>query len=228
MFQTLVNSTYSDVTTRDRANHNGGDWKVPRSFKVKSVKRNENSKLWRKYTIKKAELKQSQQIGVAAEIFDDVLTTRTCVGMGFDGLDKTVNEWYLFHGTTLSAAQSICTNDFKMSLAGSATGTLYGRGSYFAESITKADEYSKNEGNGYCVLLCRVLGGTVKYTAEKTPNAEQLTKECLEGSYGSIIGDRKKASNTYREFIIFDTEDVYPEFVLTYDRGELFKSASHP
>ena len=45
---------------------------------------------------------------------------------------------YLFHGTRNAAALNICRNDFKMRLAGSSTGTLYGRGAYFAESITKA------------------------------------------------------------------------------------------
>merc|ERR1711971_612970 len=115
-----------------------------------------------------------------------------------------------------------------MSFAGKATGTLYGRGSYFAESITKADEYSKDEGNGQVVLLCRVLGGCVRYTAEKTPDPAALTRDCLEGDYDCIIGDRKAASNTYREFIVFDTEDVYPEYILTYERGPLFKSPSHP
>merc|ERR1712050_441658 len=113
-------------------------------------------------------------------------------------------------------------NDFKMRLAGSATGTLYGRGSYLAESVTKADEYSKLEGEFCCVLLCRVLGGRVRYCDERAPDADALTRDCMEGAYDCIVGDRVKVSGTYREFVIFDTENVYPEFVLRYKRGELF------
>lgn len=115
-----------------------------------------------------------------------------------------------------------------MRLAGSATGTLYGRGSYFAESITKADEYSKEEDGLYTVLLCRVLGGRVKYTADRNPDPDALTRECTQGESDCILGDRIKISGTYREFIVFDTENVYPEYIVKYKRGELFKSKSHP
>jgi len=143
-------------------------------------------------------------------------------------IDATINEWYLYHGTSNSAARNICAHDFKMRLAGSSTGTLYGRGAYLAESITKADEYSKKEDDCYTVLLCRVLGGRVRYTNERQPDPEALTKDCVEGPFDCILGDRKKVSGTYREFIIFDTENVYPEYILKYQRGEMFKSSSYP
>ncbi|CAK0860430.1 unnamed protein product [Prorocentrum cordatum] len=50
----LVDRTYSDVTTRDRCRHNNNDWRVPRDFTLISAVRNENSKLWLKYTFRKA------------------------------------------------------------------------------------------------------------------------------------------------------------------------------
>merc|ERR1712045_138493 len=106
-----------------------------------------------------------------------------------------------------------------MRLAGSATGTLYGRGTYMAESITKADEYAREERGVFTVLLSRVLGGQVRYNDEKTPDPEELTRDCLEGPYDSILGDRTKCSGTYREFVFFDSENTYPEFILKYVRG---------
>jgi hypothetical protein len=75
-----------------------------------------------------------------------------------------------------------------MRLAGTATGTLYGKGSYLAESITQADEYSKNEEGSFTVLLCRVLGGRVNYTDERTPDATELTRSCTEGDFDCILG----------------------------------------
>eukprot|EP00930_Biecheleria_cincta_P100385 TRINITY_DN92029_c0_g1_i1.p1 TRINITY_DN92029_c0_g1~~TRINITY_DN92029_c0_g1_i1.p1 ORF type:complete len:262 (+),score=41.97 TRINITY_DN92029_c0_g1_i1:838-1623(+) len=213
---------------------------VPRNFQMVAAWRNENSKLWRKYCVRKAEVQRERDLqdespATAEElptycIFDDVLTSSTWKSLGHETLDTNLNEWYLFHGTSMSAAQNICSNDFKMRLAGTATGTLYGRGSYFAESITKADEYSKQEAeDGFCcVLLCRVLGGRVRYCDERAPDADALTRDCMEGAYDCIVGDRVKVSGTYREFVIFDTENVYPEFVLGYKRGELFKSSSYP
>lgn len=231
--QQLLERTYSDVTTRDRANHNGGDWRVPRCFSLTSAVRNENSKAWRKYTIHKALLQQEVDLlATAGEAdypkFTDVKSTRIWTEFDHDALDDRVNEWYLFHGTSASAAVNICKWDFKMRLAGTNTGTLYGKGTYLAESITKADEYAKNEGGEYTVLICRVLGGNVRYTAERTPDPDELTKSVTEGPYDSILGDRVKVSGTYREFIIFDTENVYPEYILKYSRGDLFKSSTHP
>lgn len=232
--QRLLDETYSDVTTRDRQRHSGS-WEVPRGFHLQGAERNENSKLWRKYTVRKAELQQEvrELMNNPAEredfkVFDDVKTTQVWESFNAECLDKSINEWYLFHGTSGSAALNICRSDFKMRLAGTATGTLYGRGSYLAESITKADEYSKEEDGAFTVLLCRVLGGRVRYCDEKTPDADALTKECVEGIYDCILGDRIKTSNTYREFILFDTENVYPEYLLKYTRGEFFKSKSHP
>lgn len=233
-FQKLLDDTYSDVTTRDRVNHTK-TWMVPRSFKLTSVQRNESSRLWRKYTVRKAELMNEREAldmnaGDLADYkqYEDVKTTEAWEKLAADELEDKINEWYLFHGTSASAALNICSSDFKMRLAGSATGTLYGRGSYLAERITKADEYSKDERGAFTVLLCRVLGGRVRYCDEKTPDPEELTKACVEGPYDCILGDRAKASGTYREFVFFDTENIYPEYVLKYERGELFKSPSHP
>jgi len=236
-FQKLLHATYSDVTTRDRARHSGG-WMVPRDFTMVRAFRNENSKLFRKYVIRKAELQEEKRLvdGHPAEarddlefrIHDDMQTTQVWEAFDADKLDRNINEWYLFHGTSAAAAKNICQSDFKMRLAGSSTGTLYGRGTYLAESITKADEYAKDE-NGTCtVLLCRVLGGRVLYTDERTPDAAALTAQCVEGPYDCILGDRVKVSGTYREIIVFDTENLYPEYILEYKRGELFKSPSHP
>lgn len=239
--QELVDKTYDDVTTRDRYRHNGNDWRVPRNFKVSSAFRNENSKVWRKYLYKKANLihekkleednpEEARRLNLPA--FGDHSDVKTTLAWeasnAADVLDKSINEWYLWHGTSKKNAAEICMNDFKISLSGTATGTLYGRGSYLAESITKADEYARCDGGSYTVLLCRVLGGRVLYTDERTPDPEKLTKACTEGAYDCVIGDRRKISGTYREFIIFDTENVYPEYIVTYERGELFKSPSCP
>jgi len=227
-FQKLFDQTYSDVTTRDRVNHSGS-WMVPRGYTLVGAQRSENSRLWRKYGIKKAELQKERRDGQAEYgVFNDVLTSRVWESLDSQRLDPEINEWYLYHGTSASAARNICSTDFKMRLAGTATGTLYGKGSYLAESITKADEYSKNEEGAFTVLLCRVLGGHVNYNDERSPDADQLTQSCTEGDFDCIIGDRKKISGTYREFIIFDTENVYPEYILKFQRGEMFKSPSHP
>jgi len=151
------------------------------------------------------------------------------LGLGDADLpDEELNEWLLFHGTNTAASEQICTRDFSFRLAGTSTGSLYGGGTYLAESFTKADEYAREDDVSFTVLVCRVLGGRVLYCDDKTPDANKLMRECTEGVYDCIIGDRIKTSGTYREFVVFDTENVYPEYVLRYTRGEFFKSPSHP
>lgn len=255
-FQMLMELTYSDVTTRDRVK-SCGTWEVPRNFIVKSVVRNENTRLWRKYKMKKADLlRESSYIAEDATVqaslstaaaqpeFGDYSAVKTTEAytllmqkakadpeLGLtaeDELEPKINEWVLLHGTSASAAENICGHDFTMRLAGSSTGTLYGRGTYLAESCTKADEYAREEDGVFTMLCCRVLGGRVRYCDERTPDAEALMADCTEGMYDCILGDRIKTSGTYREFVVFDTENVYPEYIITYTRGEFFKSPSHP
>eukprot|EP00929_Paragymnodinium_shiwhaense_P057699 TRINITY_DN28888_c0_g1_i2.p1 TRINITY_DN28888_c0_g1~~TRINITY_DN28888_c0_g1_i2.p1 ORF type:complete len:119 (+),score=20.95 TRINITY_DN28888_c0_g1_i2:307-663(+) len=89
----------------------------------------------------------------------------------------------------------------------------------WGQSITKADEYAKaNTAGNYAVLLCRVLGGKVLYTDEVSPNPEDLVHQCVEGPYDSVLGDRERIRGTFREFVLFDSEDVYPEYIVEYQR----------
>merc|ERR1739847_243866 len=83
-------------------------------------------------------------------------------------LSDEINEWYLWHGASSNAAHVIASGEFKQAFAGSATGTLYGRGTYLTDSCTKADEYAKECGTPgvYVTLLCRVTGGHVNYNTE--------------------------------------------------------------
>jgi len=195
---------------------------VPKGFLVTSVLRAENSKNWREYLFKKSNLltERASEGGSWTEI-DDVKSNVHFKNLheGAFPLSSACNEWYLFHGTSAEAAEDICRQDFKISFAGGSTGTLYGKGIYLAESITKADEYAKPGASGhFTVLLCRTLGGNVRYTDEVEPDAEELVRDCIEGPYGCVLGDREKCRGTYREFIFFDTEDVYPEYIIGYQR----------
>jgi hypothetical protein len=125
----------------------------------------------------------------------------------------------LFHGTDQFAAEAVCKTGFATCLAGISTGTLYGGGTYFAESITKADEYSKVDKEGLCCsLLCRVAGGQVLYNDENTPDAEKLIRSVVSGENDSVLGDREKGRNTFREFVIYDTDQCYAEYILWYRR----------
>ena len=62
------------------------------------------------------------------------------------------------------------------------------------------------------------------YTDERTPNRDDLEQRCGykqapgKGQYDSVLGDREKCSGTYREFIVYDDDFVYPDFIVKYRR----------
>jgi len=211
----MFKKCYKNVWTRDRKST--GCNKVPAGFILRKASKNENFKDWRGYYLKRHMLAHS--CSKKPFVQHRVLTEQCENLLGRHKLRPHVNEWFLFHGTSPEAAEKICSEDFSISAAGSATGTLYGRGTYFAESVTKADEYAKEGADGLCcMMVCRVIGGYVLYTDEVTPNAELLEEHVTKGEYHSILGDREKCRNTFKEYIVFDADQVYVEYVLLYKR----------
>eukprot|EP00439_Symbiodinium_sp_Y106_P048493 s337_g6.t1 len=263
LLQRLLDSTYSNAWTRDRKHHHPDNPNVPRAFRVVRAYRAENLKNWQEYVVRRAELvKDAKDRTPPFQLYDVQPSAEWASythAFGIEPLQRACNEWVLFHGTAPPAALAICTwaavqgrSDFRISLAGDSTGTLYGRGTYFAESITKADEqhgqfqswgnawpsaaeqckprYAKAADGEYAMLLVRALGGRVRYC--NSPNvagsADQAARAFVRADKLLSLGnshalaakapDRKKCRGTYREFVFFDTENLYPEYIVIYTR----------
>ena len=45
-----------------------------------------------------------------------------------------------------------------------------------------------------------------------------LVASVLRGEYHSVLGDREKAAGTFREFVVMDQDQVYPEILVRYTR----------
>jgi len=137
-------------------------------------------------------------------------------------LDENLNEVFLFHGTSPSNAESIAYEDFLLSLAGVRHGDAFGKGIYFAENALKCDEYTevappKHPFAGLRpLLLCRVLLGRALISEERDVSWE--LSEVMGGRHDSLIADRKAAVDTFREFVIFDEDQAYTDYILWYDR----------
>lgn len=194
----------------------GGDPGMPVGYRVQRVIRVESSSMWAKYQAKFENIKAKRR-GTAEGRFHPELitegTARKYKGL-FSPLDTEMNEVYSFHGTFVRAALSIAQNDFNIDLAGTSRGTLYGRGAYLAESISKADEYAKDEPGGYydgvfSVLVCRVCMGKLYNTSDDPSAADKIKK----GEFDSTCGQR-----LFRELVIYDADQLYPEYVVLYKR----------
>lgn len=138
-------------------------------------------------------------------------------------VNPELNEHYLWHGTGPAEASGIAAEGFDLCLAGSCRGALFGRGLYFAESCLKADEYvRKDASNQFPLVLCRVTLGSVNYCDAEDPSdiREMLQLSCRAGemAHHSVLGDREKVRQTFREFVIFDCHQAYPEYIVWYSR----------
>jgi len=214
--QELLDVTYKNKYTRDR--DKTGRKEVPKAFKLVRALRSENYHDWRGYYLKRHLIERQVKANTDFRKFRPLTADAKDLCGTRHRVRGYVNEWLLFHGTSAEAAESICKGDFTMRLAGSATGTMYGAGTYLAESVTKADEYAKEEDGTCAMLVCRVLGGLVLYNDDGSPDANMLQEQALSKGYHAILGDREKVRGTFKEYVVFDADQIYVEYVLFYKR----------
>lgn len=232
-FQELIDLTYRRVRTKDRR----GD--VPSRLVVQEAIVVKNLPNFVEYMRRREEIRKHCKASPPSMMLNNLGNRSVCktfeqlpsIGKQFhsvwrdthnlpvDPIDAEINEYYLFHGTRPESAQSITEGDFRLDLAGSNAGTLYGRGVYFSESTGKSDEYATEDPRGWCcMLVCRVTLGRLLYTDEEYPDTNALVRHCTRGTYHSVLGDREKIRSTFREMIVFDTDQAYPEFLIWYSR----------
>jgi len=220
--QRLLDETWKDQRTRD-ARILGRTGPMEK-FQVVHVQRNENPKLWVPYYRLRTRLAEELRASGNCTQRPVKTSLEGCPVHARGKLLSDVNEFYLFHGTKPSAVKAICEDDFALNLSGVNAGTLYGPGLYFAEASTKADEYADDDKQGifsglYALILCRVMCGNIKYTDAVSPNTQDLVDSILtRHTHHSVLGDRERCRGTYREFIVFDQAQVYPEYVIIYQR----------
>jgi len=250
-FQRLLDATHKadDNWTRDRGCSFHGrschttdaacafkhKCQVPTGYRVVAVMRNMNPELWAYYAINRGAIAE-ECAGQSGTPFKPILDVETLKVLLEDApLVQSCNEWFLFHGTSPGNCMNICRTNFKVSLAGAGAtwkgehaskgAPLYGYGLYFAERITKADEYSDmvEAGNPYAgahtVLVSRVLGGRTQCCDTNEIDPAFLQKQVISGPFHSVFGDRvSKLRKPYREVVVYDATQCYPEYIVYYRR----------
>jgi hypothetical protein len=221
--QELLEQTWKPIWTRDRKLH--GDTVLPKKLIVKQVTRVENETNYLEYMSRRAEIiDELNQPMISGYKRYEVKTHMRSGWKGVGGMvnepiDSDLNEYYLMHGTKPEAATAIAKGDFRVDLAGSHAGTLYGRGLYFAERSSKCDEYTVEDKRGWRpILLCRVMCGNTRYIEEPFPDAGDVVDSVVSGPYHSVIGDREKCRGTFREIMVYDKNQAYPEWIVWYQR----------
>jgi len=214
-FQDLFDASFRKKFTRDRKDGN-----VPDRLRITRGHRCQNVQNWIEYSRRRWQIKEELRAKKdLPRSINDLKTAGVFPEQDQYRLDSNAHEEFLFHGTNDAAADGITNGDFLVNLAGSNAGTLYGKGVYLAESVSKSDEYTKENARGErCILVCRATLGYVNYNDQISPNADALVKSCTEGPYHCVLGDREKCRGTYREIMVYDDDQVYPEYVIWYTR----------
>lgn len=223
VFQRLLDETWTGRTTRDRKGS------MPHRLLVRKVQRLESTDLWNRFSRCKRQMALARPRGQCTPLEDlrgsgkpsPVRTQQICEAVPelMGPCDRSVNEHYLFHGTSPANALGILQDGFDMRRAGA--GTLFGPGAYFAEASSKCDEYAHaDEFSGmYAALFCRVLCGEMLLATRKLGPAIVNGRDFAD-KYDGVLGDREASVGTYREFVVFRQEQVYPEYVIFYDREQ--------
>ena len=153
----LALQAFLDVADRHQLGR-GRDVKDPSKYnrlELARAWRLENHTLWQQYMAGRSQIsldmKKVRNLksvgGLPAESHPLALELVTKSLKGFKDqegkLDKSINETFLLHGTNGDVLLKILSNGLTEKFAGSTAGTLYGDGIYFAEDVTKSDQYVK-------------------------------------------------------------------------------------
>mmetsp|Transcript_55619 Transcript_55619/g.120100 ORF Transcript_55619/g.120100 Transcript_55619/m.120100 type:complete len:583 (-) Transcript_55619:42-1790(-) len=237
-----------DNWTRDRGcklhgrSHPECNWKcirtnghpVPTGYNLKKVLRNQNLTLWHNFAVTRRSIASE----CASDRQREVAYADAPVESNCDLCSPTepgCNDWRLFHGTSIKACRGICSTNFRLSLSGTGAtwktpgedkgSPLYGFGIYLAERITKADEYSEPlpddepDSGLCCALVVRCIGGKANIVESNEIDKHKLRSDVFDGPYHSVFGDRVKVlGKPYREIVVYDRDQIYPEYLLLYER----------
>jgi len=221
--QKMLDETWKDKVTRDRKGP------VPTRLEVMSVQRIEDRKMWAAYLQSKQNIRKKRGSCDHIESLDGDeskghVSTQpfACELAGGEGqMEESLNEHYFLHGTSPKGANGISESGFMINLAGSNAGTMFGKGAYFAEKSSKSDEYASTDKDSiykgiYSLLVCRVCCGKMfRVTRSDIPAIERAMKS---GKYDAVLGDREASVGTYREFVVYQERQIYPEYVVLYRR----------
>ena len=122
-----------------------------------------------------------------------------------------INERSLFHGTTPSSLDVISDQNLDPRLAGNRTGTILGKGTYFAVNASYSDGYAKPDDAGHkYMFLCKVLAGNScqgKHDYTRPPpqfEGGPLFDSCYNNELDPSI------------YCIYHDSQYYPEYLIDY------------
>jgi hypothetical protein len=202
-------------------------------FRVVEALAVEHPALWRRYAARREEVRLQHPAEEECKVRSHDAEVWAALGAPSAAAGVGANEVLLFHGVPTPAVQRIITSQGFDERVSRLNGML-GAGVYFAESASKSDQYvaaQQAAGDECTMLLCRVaLGraceagagdvqGRAFANVRRAPcvnPACSRNARCAHARHGSVVCDR--GGGTFREFVVYDRAQCYPEVVVRYRR----------
>jgi len=126
-------------------------------------------------------------------------------------------ERQLFHGTRdEEAVRAIFRQNFDWRINGTANDVVYGKGTYFARDARFSDKYCGGRQRQHrWMFLARVLIGQTTVGKRDYVRPPPLNPAQPDGGlYDSCVNSLDRPTI----FVIFDSDQCYPEYVIAYNR----------
>jgi len=204
-----------------------------KGFVLRNAERIEHGVAWKRYKDRRIEIsmcKINDKISTATHEDANDHLVKTF------GLEIACNERFLFHGTKPDVVDLILNQGFTEHV-GNLQG-MFGSGIYFSENSSKSDEYCAADSKGLCYMfLTRVCLGA-PYVVRKKPEIDPLKgirrapffpgmdPKLKSSQAHSVVAETVMSKNgspdcylqRYREFVVYNGAQCYPEILLTFER----------
>jgi hypothetical protein len=184
-----------------------------RKLRVMRASRIQNTELWQLFCAKRRAIREELRPGNFADPLEPPLPP-VLDDFEDESRDLTINECFLFHGTTPENAMAIAREGFDERVSKG----RYGYGSYFTSESCKAGKYAPPDSSGTrCILLARVVLGRIHYTSTSCVELRRPPLDQDGNAHHSVVanpGEVVDIPQFHREMIIFDGDQSFPELLL--------------
>ncbi|CAH1787704.1 unnamed protein product [Owenia fusiformis] len=205
------------------------------NIKIKKIQSVQNPQQFKKYNTHQQAMCKKAVDGDIHSIGNGELVPFTST-LGVSSLDSLlvpqINECFLFHGAKPESVDGIVSQGPDSRLT---VNSMMGNGVYMAESSTKADQYAdpkdQRSGGEKKMFLMRAQLGNIHVANEvyafRRPPCVEYGKGCnnkicsAHTPCDSVLAVKRPGGAgrlLFREFIVYDNSQVYPEFLITYER----------
>mmetsp|Transcript_90949 Transcript_90949/g.208291 ORF Transcript_90949/g.208291 Transcript_90949/m.208291 type:complete len:360 (-) Transcript_90949:290-1369(-) len=202
--EAMMQSTAKEIRTRDRSHHSG----VPKHFQATGVVPIQFRQVARRF------YGAAPSRPEAVPSFCEAMTRKWANRLlrANERPDLECGEELLWHGTSAEKSVSIIKFGFDQTKC---QRSRVGQAVFFAESITKADEYTDCDHKIAWLVRVRVNRPAVS-TARDPGSEERSLRQRAQQSTGCVLLDRQAAVGTFREWAMLDGSQTLPEFIVSY------------